>query len=187
MAQTDSDNEGDVVTDTEAEAETEAGSEAAVDAETETDADAEAESNANADTEAAADADTETAAEADTDADADAETDKGMDVKLDVEFPPIVEYQPAEQGAGGRHDDEIVEISCYDTWQTPANLVELSRGKEATIMIRKPNKGVNMSSDSVSTFWVETILNEDGADKVFKLTYEGKFYKSDTEGWTNDA
>ena len=177
MAQTDSDNEGDVVTDTEAEAE--AGSEAAVDAETETDADAEVESDANADTEAAA--------EADTDADADAETDKGMDVKLDVEFPPIVEYQPAEQGAGGRHDDEIVEISCYDTWQTPANLVELSRGKEATIMIRKPNKGVNMSSDSVSTFWVETILNEDGADKVFKLTYEGKFYKSDTEGWTNDA
>ena len=183
MAQTDSDNEGDVVTDTEAEAEVEAGSEAAVDAETETDADADAEAESDAN----ANADTEAAAEADTDADADAETDKGMDVKLDVEFPPIVEYQPAEQGAGGRHDDEIVEISCYDTWQTPANLVELSRGKEATIMIRKPNKGVNMSSDSVSTFWVETILNEDGADKVFKLTYEGKFYKSDTEGWTNDA
>lgn len=54
-------------------------------------------------------------------------------------------------------------------------------------MIRKPNKGVNTSSDSVSTFWVETILKDGGADKVFKLTYEGKFYKSDTEGWTNDA
>ena len=54
-------------------------------------------------------------------------------------------------------------------------------------MIRKPNKGVNTSSESVSTFWVETVLNDNGADKVFKLTYEGKFYKSDTEGWTNDA
>ena len=161
LAQTDSDNEGDVVTDTEAETE--------ADNEADTEADAEADADVEADTEA------------------DSETDKGMDVKLDVQFPPIVEYQPSEQGEGGRHDDEIVEISCYDTWQTPANLIELSRGKEATIMIRKPNKGVNTSSDSVSTFWVETVLKDGDADKVFKLTYEGKFYKSDTEGWTNDS
>ena len=219
LAQTNSDNEGHVVTDTEAEVESdneadnkaEADSDAEADTEAEADADADTESkgdtkadtdadadtkadtDADADTEAEAEADTNADANADADADADseadvdAETDKGMDVKLDVEFPPIVEYQPSEQGEGGRHDDEIVEISCYDTWQTPANLIELSRGKEATIMIRKPNKGVNTSSESVSTFWVETVLNDNGADKVFKLTYEGKFYKSDTEGWTNDA
>jgi hypothetical protein len=54
LAQTDSDNEGDVVTDTEAEAD--AGSEANAEADAETEADTEA----------------------------DSETDKGMDVKLDV-------------------------------------------------------------------------------------------------------
>ena len=54
LAQTDSDNEGDVVTDTEAE----------------TEADNEADAEADADVEA--------------DTEADSETDKGMDVKLDV-------------------------------------------------------------------------------------------------------
>ena len=58
LAQTDSDNEGDVVTDTEAETENE------VVAEGDADADADA--------------------EADADSEADTETDKGMDVKLDV-------------------------------------------------------------------------------------------------------
>ena len=70
LAQTDSDNEGDIVTDTEAE--TEASSESAVEAD--------------------ADANTDSDAEVEADMEADAETEKGMDVKLDVEFPPIVEY-----------------------------------------------------------------------------------------------
>ena len=58
-------------------------------------------------------------------------------------------------------------------------MIELSKGKEATILIKKPNKGVNMSSsESISTFWIESILQDNMADKVFKLTYEGKFYKN---------
>ena len=44
-----------------------------------------------------------------------------------------------------------------------------------------------MSSESVSTFWIETVLNENKASDVFKLVFEGKFYKSATEGWTTDG
>ena len=73
----------------------------------------------------------------------------------------------------------MIDISCYDTWNSPAILIELSRGQEATILVRKPNKGVNMSSsESVSTFWIETVLAENNAKDVYRLTYEGKFYKS---------
>lgn len=42
-----------------------------------------------------------------------------------------------------------------------------------------------MSSESVSTFWIETLLKENNADKVFKLTFEGKFYKDKAGQWTN--
>ena len=80
--------------------------------------------------------------------------------------------------SGGQHDNKVIEISCYDTWNTPAILVELSRGSEATILVRKPNKGVNTSSESISTFWVETALTDNSANDVYRLTYEGKFYKS---------
>ena len=89
--------------------------------------------------------------------------------------------------SGGQHDNKVIEISCYDTWNTPAILVELSRGSEATILVRKPNKGVNTSSESISTFWVETTLADNSANDVYRLTYEGKFYKSLTEGWTRDG
>ena len=57
-------------------------------------------------------------------------------------------------------------------------------------MLRKPNKGVNLSSEAVNTFWVETILREGAADKAFKLDYSGKYYKMDgpdgNELWTRD-
>ena len=55
-------------------------------------------------------------------------------------------------------------------------------------MIRKPNKGVNMhTQESISTFWIESVLKENNADQVFNLTYEGKFYKGCSEGeWVND-
>ena len=70
LAQTDSDNEGDVVTDTEAE--------------TEADNEADAEADTKADAEADTEADAEAGTDVEADTEADSETDKGMDVKLDV-------------------------------------------------------------------------------------------------------
>ena len=100
---------------------------------------------------------------------------------------PQTESEPEQEMSVGEHDDQIIEVSCYDTLQTPAILIELSKGKEATILIKKPNKGVNMSSSSISTFWIESILSDNMSDKVFKLTYEGKFYKNGANGWTTDG
>lgn len=87
----------------------------------------------------------------------------------------------------GIHDNVVVDVSNYDTWQTPAILVELSRGQEATIMIAKPNKGVNMSKNSVHSFWIETLLRGNDAENVYKLEFDGKFYRTDAGGWTTDG
>lgn len=69
-------------------------------------------------------------------------------------------------------------------------MIELSKGSDAMIMLRKPNKGVNLTSQAVSTLWIETILHEASADKVYKLDYDGLFYKKDgpagEELWTTD-
>lgn len=58
-----------------------------------------------------------------------------------------------------------------------------------------------MSSQTISTFWIETVLGSpdeatsDGprcaddasADKVFKLSFEGKFYKDELTGtWSSE-
>ena len=54
-------------------------------------------------------------------------------------------------------------------------------------MISKPNKGVNMSDESVHSFWMETLLRGNEAENVYKLTYDGKFFKTDNGGWTTDG
>ena len=59
--------------------------------------------------------------------------------------PPATQND-ALPAAKGAHDNQLIDISCYDTFQTNAVMIELSRGQEATILIRKPNIGVNMGS-----------------------------------------
>ena len=90
--------------------------------------------------------------------------------------------------AGGRHNNLVIDATCFDLDQTPAVMIELSKGQEATIMLRKPNKGVNASSgnSSVSSFWIETVLEENNADKLYKLEYNGKFYRKGEDEWTSN-
>ena len=83
----------------------------------------------------------------------------------------------------------MINVSPFDMIETPAVLIELSRGNQATILVKKPNKGVNVSNDQISTLWIETLLKTTGGNQGFKLVFVGKFYKKgDFEGddWTND-
>ena len=84
----------------------------------------------------------------------------------------------------------MINVSSFDIIETPAILIELSRGEQATILVKKPNKGVNMSGEYISTFWIETLLKTTGGNPGYKLVFDGKFYKKgdfDSDDWTKDS